>query len=357
MPLIITKNSDRNFSHSDGFKTMNFSNWEIVFDETLQTVILQLPNGAPFPQVAVNVGDVTVDGVAYATTALLRAELVSVGYNPLVTSGGGGGATNLGYNPSATSGEVTSSTGISATIPLADGTNAGLSENNLSDALKTSYDGAVTDVATIAGVLSDFESDINDINSALPNFVEKSNNLSDVTNVATARTNLSVYSKTEVDAKISIKTLYLNTADSTPSTGTTAEVIHYTIPIPANTIPANCAITVFSKGEKNNDTGTFTLKLQKNTSAVLAGATQLSTYTTGASPNRIAPILKTFALNAGNLKCFPTTTSSISDLGTVSLNPTLVPFDVSVDNYIMVTLTGSSGATLKMNYVEVTLKY
>ena len=339
MPLIITKNSDRNFSHSDGFKTMNFSNWEIVFDETLQTVILQLPNGAPFPQVAVNVGDVTVDGVAYATTALLRAELVSVGYNPLVTSGGGGGATNLGYNPSATSGEVTSSTGISATIPLANGTNAGLSENNVSDTDKTKI------TAIDQSVSASEKSTWNGKQNALT-FDSTPTNAS--TNPVTSG---------GVFTAITIKTLYLNTVDSTPSTGTTAEVIHYTIPIPANTIPANCAITVFSKGEKNNDTGPFTIRLQKNTSASLSGATQLATYTTGTSANRIASISRTFALNSGNLKCFPTTTSATNDFGTANANPTLVPFDVSVDNYIMVTLTGSSGTTLKGNMVEVTLKY
>lgn len=98
MPLIITKNGDRNFSHSDGFKTMNFSNWEIIFNETNQTVILQLPNGAPFPKVAVEVADVTVEGISYATTDLLRAQLVSVGYNPLVSSGGGEGGTVLSVN-------------------------------------------------------------------------------------------------------------------------------------------------------------------------------------------------------------------------------------------------------------------
>lgn len=40
--------------------------------------------------------------------------------------GGGGGATNLAYTASPTGGTVTSDTGTDATIPLADGTNAGL---------------------------------------------------------------------------------------------------------------------------------------------------------------------------------------------------------------------------------------
>jgi hypothetical protein len=43
-----------------------------------------------------------------------------------VTGGGGGGATNLAYNASPTNGVITSDTGTDATIPLADGTNAGL---------------------------------------------------------------------------------------------------------------------------------------------------------------------------------------------------------------------------------------
>ncbi len=40
--------------------------------------------------------------------------------------GGGGSATDLAYTASATGGTVTSSTGADATIPLSDGTNAGL---------------------------------------------------------------------------------------------------------------------------------------------------------------------------------------------------------------------------------------
>ena len=43
-----------------------------------------------------------------------------------VSGGGGGGGANLGYTASATNGIVTSDTGTDATIPLADGTNAGL---------------------------------------------------------------------------------------------------------------------------------------------------------------------------------------------------------------------------------------
>lgn len=45
---------------------------------------------------------------------------------PVGCGGGGGGATNLAYVPAPTNGTVTSSTGASATLTLATGTNAGL---------------------------------------------------------------------------------------------------------------------------------------------------------------------------------------------------------------------------------------
>jgi hypothetical protein len=54
--------------------------------------------------------------------------------------GGGGGATNLTYTASPTNGIVASSTGTDATIPLADGTNAGL----MTPAHKTKLDGIAT---------------------------------------------------------------------------------------------------------------------------------------------------------------------------------------------------------------------
>jgi len=54
------------------------------------------------------------------------------------------GVTNLGYTPSPTNGIVTSDTGTDATIPLADGTNAGLSLNDYTSAEKTKLSGIAT---------------------------------------------------------------------------------------------------------------------------------------------------------------------------------------------------------------------
>ena len=61
------------------------------------------------------------------TTGQVLTKIDNTDYNTeWVTNSGGGGATNLEYTPSPTNGTVTSDTGTDATIPLADGTNAGL---------------------------------------------------------------------------------------------------------------------------------------------------------------------------------------------------------------------------------------
>ena len=70
-------------------------------------------------------GTVRLDNLASGTTTqMVTSDLNGVlGYQALPS---GGGATNLSYTASPTNGVVASDTGTDATIPLADGTNAGL---------------------------------------------------------------------------------------------------------------------------------------------------------------------------------------------------------------------------------------
>jgi len=155
---------------------------------------------------------------------------------------------------------------------------------------------------------------------------------------------------------ITVKTIYLNASDSTPSTGSTSEIIHDTIFIPANTIPADCVLTILTKAEKNNDTGTFTIKYQKNSSASLSGATPLGLFTTGTTTTRLAPLFRNFNIRGGNMICYPTGSSALNDYAVATANPTSVPFDVTVDNYILVTLTAAAAATVKLNMTEAIVK-
>jgi len=100
MNFTITKVSDKNFTHFDGFKEMNFSNWEIVFNNTDNTLILQMRNGAPFPRKEVLATDVIIkNGIGgtpetFTTNAEIRARLIELGYNALVTSDPSGGEVN-----------------------------------------------------------------------------------------------------------------------------------------------------------------------------------------------------------------------------------------------------------------------
>lgn len=65
---------------------------------------------------------------AGGTTGQVLAKLSAADYDTewIDQTGGGTGATNLGYTASPTGGIVTSDTGTDASVPLADGTNAGL---------------------------------------------------------------------------------------------------------------------------------------------------------------------------------------------------------------------------------------
>ena len=69
--------------------------------------------------------DINVYETVETVAITVNPNLTTVNINQ-VTGGGGGGATDLGYIATPTNGTVTSSTGSGATIPLADGTNAGL---------------------------------------------------------------------------------------------------------------------------------------------------------------------------------------------------------------------------------------
>jgi hypothetical protein len=91
--------------------------------------------------------DINVYETTETVAITVNPNLTTVNINQ-VTGGGGGGATDLAYIATPTNGTVTSSTGSGATIPLADGTNAGL----LTPAEKTKiansvpYTGATSDV-------------------------------------------------------------------------------------------------------------------------------------------------------------------------------------------------------------------
>jgi hypothetical protein len=91
--------------------------------------------------------DINVYETTETVEITVNPNLTTVNINQ-VTGGGGGGATDLEYIATPTDGTVTSSTGSGATIPLADGTNAGLitSAEKTKIANSVPYTGATSDV-------------------------------------------------------------------------------------------------------------------------------------------------------------------------------------------------------------------
>ncbi len=139
--LTFIKRTATSWQHDNGTVKSSFGGGIPVTNDTENTIVFQLPNGTNFPIKSVLITDCKIidktDGDAeytFATTTEFWDKLEELNYPFINTGGGGGGgATNLGYTPSASNGIVTSSTGTDATIPLANGTNAGLSENNVTD--------------------------------------------------------------------------------------------------------------------------------------------------------------------------------------------------------------------------------
>jgi len=100
MTLTIIKNAPRDFDHVTEFKSLSIGYYNMILDNTLQTVVIKMPNGSQFPNDAIGVNNVffqdNTDAGAiepFATTELLKARLIEVDYNGLVeASGGGSGA-------------------------------------------------------------------------------------------------------------------------------------------------------------------------------------------------------------------------------------------------------------------------
>jgi len=136
--LTFIKRTATSWQHDNDIQVVSFGGGIPITNDTDNTIIFQLPNGTNFPREAVLITDCKIidktDSDAeytFATTTEFLDKLEELNYPYINTGGGGGAGTNLGYTPSASNGVVTSSTGTDATISLADGTNAGLSENNL----------------------------------------------------------------------------------------------------------------------------------------------------------------------------------------------------------------------------------
>jgi len=319
MTLTIIKNGSRDFTHVTEFANMTFGYYSMVLNNTLQTVVIKMPNGAQFPNAAISIIDVffqdnadTGDIESFATTELLKARLIEVDYNGLVEASGGGGATNLGYTASPTNGIVTSSTGTDATIPLADGTNSGLSENNLSDAKESTWN-------------------------------SKQNALT----FDTTPTNGSTNPVTSDGVFHAVENIAEIVATGTVSSGTT-EQFSLGILVDGSKLRDDDQLEAIIRGKKSGTVGTLTIRCYANATNNTVGSPILLGTVTSISASRVQvmqkfiDIIKKDGTGSGTFTTNPTVSSS-NDLGGTGVGQN-VAIDWTVNKYIVTTVQCSNAS-------------
>ncbi len=270
----------------------------------------------------------------------------------------GGGATNLGYTPSPTNGIVTSDTGTDATLPLADGTNAGLlkpakftvlentsgtktGDQDLS-ALAPKASPTFTGTATTPAIIVSSETA-----SRIASFDASKNIKSLDTATYPDLTELSYLKgltsalQTQLNARV--KTIQSDTASSSAVTGTTAETLAKTYTITANTFSATDFLKFIVSLEKTGFAGVTTIRVKANTTNNFATATTIATYaSTNASFTDVSMERKSMAFKSGVLRGSNGTASLQSDIiqtASARLNLTLAP---TSDFYLYISIQNAS---------------
>ena len=125
----------------------------------------------------------------------------------------------------------------------------------------------------------------------------------------------------------------LAATDGTVVTGTTTETLSRSLLIPANTFSSNGMLEILTRMTKTGTASTSNIRIYKNTSNTLTGATLIAANTTITGTNLFSQMIRTFRINSNILTGY-TTASSLTDYASTSslLSTT---FTTNVDNYII----------------------
>jgi len=241
------------------------------------------------------------------------------------------GATNLTYTASPTNGLVNSDTGTDATIPLANGTNAGLESPVNNSKLANLASNANTTYAPLAS----------------PSFAG-----TPTAPTATFGTNTTQIATTGFVQAGSVLNIITDVVDAT-LTGTTGETILKTYTIPANRL-SDGVLSFVATFEKIGVANVSNMKIYKNTSPSLSGAVQIARYnlpTTTITAN----FQRSLELDSGNIYGFNFTTSSIGGaLANINATSTTT-FNTGVVEYIIVTTSlNDASDTAKISSFQLT---
>ena len=140
---------------------------------------------------------------------------------------------------------------------------------------------------------------------------------------------------TEVYNNANPQLIVASYSDGTAVTGTTAETLSQSLLIPANTYSSNGMLEVLCRMTKTGTAGTSTIKVYKNTSNTLTGATLLSTIASAsAGTNLFLQGNRIYRINTNTINGLSTSSTSLTDysIGSATSSTT---FTTNVDNYIL----------------------
>jgi len=133
--------------------------------------------------------------------------------------------------------------------------------------------------------------------------------------------------------------------DGTAVTGTTTETISRSLLIPANTFSSNGALEILTRMTKTGVAGSSTIKIYKNTSNTLTGATQIALLGSALSaPTLWCQGIKTFRINSNTLTGQPLNIGALNDYTSSTSALLSTTFTTNVDNYIIFSIQLSSTA-------------
>jgi hypothetical protein len=149
---------------------------------------------------------------------------------------------------------------------------------------------------------------------------------------------------TEVYNSLNPSVITLTAVDGAAVTGTTTETLSQSLLIPANTYSANGMLEILCRMTKTGTAGTSTVRIFKNTSNTLTGATLIGALTSAASATSLyTQAIRTFRVNSNTISGLQTGTVGTTDILTAP-NIVSTTFTTNVDNYIIFSIQLSSTA-------------
>lgn len=133
------------------------------------------------------------------------------------------------------------------------------------------------------------------------------------------------------------KVISASYVDGTAITGTLVETVSQSLLVPANTFTSGM-LEVLCRMTKTGTAGTSTIKMYKNTSNTLTGATLISVISSAISAGSIfSQGIRTFRINSNTLSGYSSAiTNNLDYANTNGLISTT--FTTNVDNYILFTI-------------------